>query len=328
MNKEIPGKSVERPDCQKMSDQEILDYRPEKMDYDQIIKYRKRLQDIRQEKGFDLAYTKNIWPEDGYMLKMFLEDNEGELNPSEMLYQEKAEYGRQLLRQAFQAKRKNEPEAEQKQKKANEFYAKYWDEEIDESEQTRRYLKSRAESPITNSPAGGTIEHLDSGRRKDSLWFAFNKPEANRSEDEKELLRFVKSLPDDIKILDLGCGLGSAFVKALQALGKLKPENRVNIDLDPKNIDKLKQNPDAGKSLMADARELPLPDNSQGMIVCNMMLADNYLNQRDQKKILKEIIRVLKEKGYLVGTVGFASSLLKKDFSAINVPGVNVYQRK
>ncbi len=328
MKGETPINEARKSNWAEMSDQKILDYTPESLDYDARLKFREQLQQIRKRDGWNVAYTKDIWPGDGYMLKMFLEDNEGKLNPVEMFFQEKSEYYRRL---SFAwAKAKREGGGEEEKKKLDEFYEKYWDEEVDDAEDTRRYKGKSSENPITNSPAGGRFEHLDSGRKKDSFWSAYSTPEEERTEEQRKLLAFVGSLPEDISVLDLGCGLGSAFVRGLQGIGKLKPGNRTNIDLDPLNIEEFKKHSvsEVGVSLVADARNIPLPDESQDLIVCNMMLADNYLNQKDQGKILKEIVRVLKTKGYLVGSLGFASKILQAAFDKMDAGPGQVYQKK
>jgi len=309
-----------------MPDQEVLDYDAVSLHYNERLKYRERLQQIRKRDGWQVAYIKDIWPE--HHLTLFLDETENVLDPGQMLFQEKAEYVRRLHKSVMKAHKAGDSSKESE--RLDEFYDKYWDWEIDETEQIRRYKGESSKDPITNSPAGGKIEHLNSGSRKGSLSLAYSTPENKRTEEQKKILGFVDSLPIDVKVLDLGCGVGSSFVKGLQELGKLKPLNRTNIDLDPKNIDVFKKYPETkvGISLVADAREIPLPEQSQDLIVCNMMLADNYLNHRDQRQILNEIVRVLKKGGYLVGSIGFAESVVGEFFSKVDLSGVQIYQKK
>ncbi len=311
---------------EKMTDQELLDFDVEKLYYDDRLKFREKLKSVRKRLGWQFAYTKDIWSEP--MLKLFLDDHQDELNPAEMFFQEKKETLSRLNRARLTAIRAGS--TENVDEELDEFFDKYWDWEIDETEEVRRYKGGEAENPISNSPAGGKIEHLDSGRHSGSLRTAYLTPESQRTENQNKILGFVDSLSEDIKVLDLGCGVGSSFVKDLQGIGKLKYFNRTNIDLDPKNIEVLKKysETEVGVSMVADAREIPLPAQSQDLVVCNMMLADNYLNHRDQRQILNEIVRVLKNGGYLVGNIGFAENVVKEFFSKEDLAGSPIYQKK
>ncbi|MEK7511653.1 MAG: class I SAM-dependent methyltransferase [Patescibacteria group bacterium] len=313
------------PDFSKLTAENILDFDISGIGYDNRLKYRERLQQIRREKDMDFGYTKDIWNE--HMLKMFLEENEGGLDPAEMLFQEKKECLNKLIRSWTQAGRVGQGTSEKK--KLDDFYDKCWDFDRDDAEDTRRYLGARANNPIQNSPANFEGEtNLDSGRERDPRTDWFFRLEKELTDEQRKFVEFVRGLGANVQVLDLGCGRGSAFVKMLVEINQLESANRINIDLDPRNIEYLNQNPKNGKNISADAADIPLPDESVDLLVFNMVLADNYVSMRKQKQIFEEIKRVLRAGGYLYGLIGIATKHWQKDFEKNEIGGSWIYRKK
>lgn len=322
INIEQPKKD---PDFSKLTAENILAFDVSGTGYDNRLKYRERLRQIRQEQGLSFGYSKEIWDE--YMLKMYLDENEGRLDHAEMLFQEKKEILNRLGRALAQAKRAGQGADEEQE--LNDFYDKYWDDDRDEAEDVRRYLGTRAENPIQNSPANYEGEtNLDCGRKKDPRIDYFFRPKEKLTEKQQRFVNFVKGLREDVRVLDLGCGRGSSFAKMLAEIGQLKSANRINIDLDPKNIEYLNKNSRSGKNIVADAAEIPLPDRSIDLIVFNMVLADNYVSTKKQKQIVEEIARVLRVGGYLEGSIGIAKKYLEKYFEKHDIGEGWVYQKR
>ena len=305
----------------------ILDFDVSGLGYDDRLKYRKRLQEIRREKGNDFGYGKDVWDE--YMLKMYLDEQADLLNMEELLFQEKYDYLKRLNRAWVQAKRDGQGAFEEKA--LGDFYEKYWDEERDGVEETRRYLGERANDPLNNSPekwGEANDNNLDSGRKGEPRTDWFIEEESRLKPNQKEFVDFIKGLGNEVKVLDLGCGRGSALVEMLSNIGQLKPKNRINIDLDQRNIERLNRRVGSSRSIVADASEIPLADASVDFIVFNMVLADNYLTSKKQALIFQEILRVLKKNGYLTGSVGFVEKKLNDCFEKVTIDETVFWRKK
>jgi len=298
-----------------LDENNILGFDFSELPYDDRIKFRERLQEIRRKMGMSFAYTLDLWPE--HWLEMFLKDNEGQLKVDEMLFQEKHQYLRELLR-------------ENDRKKIDEFYA-HWDEDVDGLEELRRESLEKAQDPVTNSPSKYGLSgdnNLNCGRKYDPRIELFWKDAEKLTDCERKFVDFVRSFGEDSVVVDLGCGFGSGLVRMLVELGMLKPENRINIDLDPRNIEHLNKVAHSGRNIVADAAKTKLPDQSADLVVFHMVLADNYLTTKKRKEIKAEIERILKPGGYLFGRTGMLDKDMAESFEKVDIEGQDVYRKK
>jgi SAM-dependent methyltransferase len=93
---------------------------------------------------------------------------------------------------------------------------------------------------------------------------------------------FLEKYKTDNPVLDVGAG-GSSYDRYFP--------NRIMVDIDPK------RNPD----IVADAHELPFPNESYGTVLCTEMLE----HVKDPRRVVRELMRVLKPRGVLILTTRF-----------------------
>lgn len=129
----------------------------------------------------------------------------------------------------------------------------------------------------------------------------------------------------NLKILELGCGTGSLWVKNIK---RLPPSWELTLtDLSPAMIEKTKENLikvknkqsfstskqsfSANKTIfkLVDAQNIPFKDNSFDIVIANHM----FYHVPDRKKALSEIKRVLKSNGLF-----FASTTGQKHMKELN----------
>jgi len=99
------------------------------------------------------------------------------------------------------------------------------------------------------------------------------------------------------KILDLGCGYGRLSKRILKKFGKVQA---LGIDIAKDYVDIYNKNlAPRGHAFVGDIRKLPLADKSINfvLVVTSLMY---ILRKRNQKKVLREIFRVLKRGGKLL----------------------------
>ncbi|MEX0649400.1 MAG: class I SAM-dependent methyltransferase [Candidatus Andersenbacteria bacterium] len=134
-------------------------------------------------------------------------------------------------------------------------------------------------------------------------------------ESEKKYL--TTHISKDSSVLDVGCGDGTT-IKSILPIAT----NVVGIDNDPKAVAdaqlKLKSTPSV-KILLADALELPFPDQTFD-VVTHMMTLVNF--KEDKVRALIEMARVLKDDGQIIVSVYSENALSSRleMYKQINVP--------
>ncbi len=97
---------------------------------------------------------------------------------------------------------------------------------------------------------------------------------------------------DQTKILDMGCASG--FL--LQRISKTFGSQGTGIDVSKVLIDKAKQEDPNNQYFLADASKLPFPDNTFDLVTS----FDNLEHIQEYKKVIKEMVRVLKPGGTIL----------------------------
>ena len=93
------------------------------------------------------------------------------------------------------------------------------------------------------------------------------------------------------KYLDAGCGTGLVL--------RNLPEGSIGLDINPRAIAKAKENAPKAALVVADIEQIPFPDNMFTTVVCTEVLD----RLPDPQKAIKEILRVLRPGGVLIGTL-------------------------
>lgn len=99
------------------------------------------------------------------------------------------------------------------------------------------------------------------------------------------------------KYLDAGCGTGLIL--------RHLPKGAVGLDINPRNIAKAKKHAPKAKVVEADIEKMPFRDGSFTTIVCTEVIE----HQPDPKPTIRELGRVLKKGGIVVGSVPSASPI-------------------
>ena len=111
---------------------------------------------------------------------------------------------------------------------------------------------------------------------------------------KKETITLPKSLKGKV-VLELGVGNGKTLISIL----KQKPKKVYAIDFSAKAIEKSREIfGDAATFIKANARKIPLPDNSVDAVLAYYVLNNSL--EKDRKKIISEIYRVLTKKGICI----------------------------
>jgi len=117
----------------------------------------------------------------------------------------------------------------------------------------------------------------------------------NKNKWKKETLSLPKLLKNKL-VLELGVGNG----KTLYPILRQKPKSITAIDFSEEaiNISKSAFRREKITFLKADVKKLPFPDKEFDVVVCYYVL--NNLKKLERKKAVKEIHRVLKNKGIVL----------------------------
>ena len=116
----------------------------------------------------------------------------------------------------------------------------------------------------------------------------------------KETLKLAKKVNHHGRYLDVGCGTA--------LITRCLPPGTVGIDLNPRNIQKARHYAAMARFIHCDAEgTIPLRDQSLDVAVCTETL--EHLLYPDQA--LKEVNRILKPKGVLLGSVPGRSPIWK-----------------
>lgn len=112
----------------------------------------------------------------------------------------------------------------------------------------------------------------------------------NSNKWNKETIKLPLFLKDKC-VLELGVGNG----KTLKAILKQSPSEIVAVDFSEKIIEIVKNQFKRVKFYNCDVRELPFSEGKFDIVVCHYLL--NNMLEKDRKKTVKEIFRVLKKSG-------------------------------
>lgn len=123
-------------------------------------------------------------------------------------------------------------------------------------------------------------------------------PKAYKRSLEKEEKWLIKNVKKDSSILEVGCGDGRSLKQLLPIT-----KNLVGIDHDKTAVDLAKKNfknNSEVKMLLQNAKKLKFKDNSFDFVICMTTFA-NF--GKDKFRILKEMKRVVKKKGFILISV-------------------------
>lgn len=116
----------------------------------------------------------------------------------------------------------------------------------------------------------------------------------------KETVKLVKELSYGGRCLDVGCGTAM--------ITRFLPVGSVGIDLNARNLKKAQQYAPHTRFVLCDAEgAIPVRDHSFDVVICTEML-EHLLYPLEA---LREIFRVLKPRGFLVGSVPGRSPIWK-----------------
>jgi len=110
----------------------------------------------------------------------------------------------------------------------------------------------------------------------------------NREEISKKL---IKKFGFGDKYLDVGCGTGFLL--------RYLPKGSIGLDINPQNIAQAKKNVPDAALVVADIENIPFPSDMFTTVICTEVL-DRLPHPQ---KAIKEIFRILKPGGVLIGTV-------------------------
>jgi SAM-dependent methyltransferase len=131
--------------------------------------------------------------------------------------------------------------------------------------------------------------------------------ELSRKPFDCELLeRFVRSLPSDARVCDLGCGPGH-LAEHLRSLGA----HAFGVDLSPSMIAIAAKRYPSNEYLVGDMRQLKLPDEAVGGIVALYSMI--HLGRQEVAPAVREMTRVLVPGGGLLVAVHRGKGTLHED---------------
>jgi len=108
---------------------------------------------------------------------------------------------------------------------------------------------------------------------------------------ESIMRRNIKKYGRHGKYLDAGCGTG--------LLLRHLPKGSVGLDINPRNIEKAKKHAPKATLFEGDIEKMPFKDEDFSTVVCTEVIE----HQPDPKPTVKEIKRVLRKGGVLIGSV-------------------------
>lgn len=125
---------------------------------------------------------------------------------------------------------------------------------------------------------------------------------------ERKIIKFIKKFGRGDRYLDAGCGTGLIL--------RHLPKNSTGIDINPRNIIKAKKHAPNAHVILADLEKLPFKKDSFSTIICTEVIE----HQPNPKISLKEVKRVLKKNGVLIGSVPAASLIWSLRFLSSTCP--------
>lgn len=134
----------------------------------------------------------------------------------------------------------------------------------------------------------------------------------------RKILKFIGNRKQ--KILDLGCGPGYYSIALVK---KGNDVTGIDISEDKINIAKqvAKENKINVNFLVGDARKIPFKDNTFDLVICSEIIE----HVKEDKKVIKEILRILKKRGRFIITTPADSKENRKIYKKMNhiIPGYN-----
>ena len=120
-------------------------------------------------------------------------------------------------------------------------------------------------------------------------------------------------LSPNMSVLDVGCGTGRTPIY-LQQNGVI-PANIIGLDFNPDMIDVARRACPDARFIQADLQQLPLPYDSQNLIICTHVL--HYLDNFQYFTAMKEFHRVLKPGGTLFTVITHPVRTVRKQLPTI-----------
>jgi ubiquinone/menaquinone biosynthesis C-methylase UbiE len=120
--------------------------------------------------------------------------------------------------------------------------------------------------------------------------------------------RLIKKYGKGHAYLDAGCGTGLML--------RFLPKGTVGLDINPRNIKRAKEHAPHAKLVLADIEKIPFKSQTFSTIICTEVLE----HQPDPNPAIKEIFRVLKNHGVLIGSVPSQSPLWHMRFLSSTCP--------
>lgn len=114
---------------------------------------------------------------------------------------------------------------------------------------------------------------------------------------EWKMKNLIKKFGKGKKYLDAGCGTGLIL--------RHLPKGSVGIDINPRNVVKARKYAPNKTIIEADIEKLPFKDGTFSTIICTEVIE----HQPNASPTLKELKRVLKKEGLLIGSVPNASPI-------------------
>lgn len=118
----------------------------------------------------------------------------------------------------------------------------------------------------------------------------------------------VKKYSKAGKFLDAGCGTG--------LLLRYLPKGTTGLDINPRNIEKAKIHAPNAKLVLGDIEKMPFKQNTFSTVICTEVIE----HQPNPGPTIKELRRVLKKGGVLIGSTPAASLIWNLRFLSSTCP--------